>query len=156
MARAETLEVGRIVKPVGLKGQVVVAFTSTHPDRVATGAVFDTSLGPLTIVASSHERSAHLVTFAEITSREEAETFRGVVLFAEPLDDDDVIWIDELFGAEVVDQEGVTRGVVVEVEANPASDLMVLDTGHLVPLTFVVKVEPGQRVEVEVPEGLFS
>ena len=67
-----------------------------------------------------------------------------------------VIWIDQLFDAEVVDADGVHRGVVVDVEANPASDLMVLDTGALVPLTFVVSVEANSRIDVDVPEGLFE
>jgi hypothetical protein len=50
----------------------------------------------------------------------------------------------------------VCRGHVIEVESNPASDIMVLDTGSLVPLTFVTHVEANVRVDVEVPEGLFE
>jgi len=67
-----------------------------------------------------------------------------------------VIWIDQLFGAEVIDASGVSRGVVVDVEANPASDLMVLDNGALVPLTFVVALEANAKVEIDAPEGLFE
>ena len=48
------------------------------------------------------------------------------------------------------------RQVVVGVEANPASDLLVLDSGALVPLTFVTTVEANVRIEVDVPEGLFE
>jgi hypothetical protein len=44
---------------------------------------------------------------------------------------------------------------VTAVEVNPASDLLVLDDGHLVPLRFVTATEPG-RVTVDVPEGLFD
>jgi hypothetical protein len=33
---------------------------------------------------------------------------------------------------------------------------MVLDTGALVPLTFVVEVEANQRVDIDPPEGLFE
>ena len=58
--------------------------------------------------------------------------------------------------AEVYDADGVRRGVVVGVEANPASDLLVLDSGALVPLTFVTTVEANVRIEVDVPEGLFE
>ena len=42
------------------------------------------------------------------------------------------------------------------VEANPASDLLVLDSGALVPLTFVTNVEANVRIDVDVPEGLFE
>ena len=42
------------------------------------------------------------------------------------------------------------------MEANPASDLLVLDGGALIPLRFVVGTEPGVRVIVEVPDGLLD
>jgi 16S rRNA processing protein RimM len=46
--------------------------------------------------------------------------------------------------------------VVVDVESNPASDILVLDSGALVPLTFVTSVEANVRIDVDVPEGLFE
>jgi 16S rRNA processing protein RimM len=55
----------------------------------------------------------------------------------------------------VVDQTGEDRGTVVAVEANPASDLLVLDSGALVPLRFVVTEGPGS-LTVDVPAGLFD
>jgi hypothetical protein len=42
------------------------------------------------------------------------------------------------------------------MENNPASDLLVLESGALVPLRFVVDVVAGVRVLVDVPEGLFD
>jgi 16S rRNA processing protein RimM len=46
-------------------------------------------------------------------------------------------------------------GTVAAVEANPASDLLVLDGGGLVPLTFLVTAEPG-RLVVDPPAGLLD
>ena len=54
-----------------------------------------------------------------------------------------------------VEVDGTERGVVTAVEANPASDLLVLDTGHLVPLRFVVARDDG-RVTIDPPAGLFD
>ncbi len=76
-------------------------------------------------------------------------------MFAEPLDDPDELWVHELCGSSVIDQHGFDAGVITNVVANPAADLLELDTGHLVPLTFVVRREPG-AVHVEVPDGLFE
>ena len=45
--------------------------------------------------------------------------------------------------------------MVEAVEANPASDLLVLDGERLVPLRFVVAHAPGV-VTVDVPDGLFD
>jgi 16S rRNA processing protein RimM len=96
-----------------------------------------------------------VVRFAGVTSREEVEALTGSVLRAEPQEGAEGLWVHELIGARVYDQAGEDRGPVVAVEANPASDLLVLESGALVPLRFVVGTEGG-RVTVEVPSGLFD
>jgi 16S rRNA processing protein RimM len=152
-----TLEVGRIIKAHGLRGQVLVDLWSDRHERLAAGQTLFSERGPLVVLAAAlHQKTRFIVSFDRITTREEAERWRGVVLSAPRIEDPDVIWIDQLFGAEVVDQDGHARGVVVDVEANPASDLMVLDSGTLVPLTFVVSVLANRRVEIDAPEGLFE
>jgi len=152
-----TLEVGRIIKAHGLRGQVLVDLSSDRLERLSAGNTLLSDRGPLVVVAAAvHQKTRFIVTFDRITTREEAERWRGVALLAPRIDDNSVIWIDQLFGAEVVDTGGVSRGVVVDVEANPASDLMVLDSGALVPLTFVIAVEANRRVEIDPPEGLFE
>jgi 16S rRNA processing protein RimM len=40
-------------------------------------------------------------------------------------------------------------------QANPAHDLLLLDTGALVPMVFVVEHEPGVVV-VDLPDGLLD
>ncbi len=151
-----TLEVGRIVKAHGLRGQVQVDLWSDRVERLVPGVTLDSERGPLVVIDAAAHQARFIVSFDRIGSREEADRWRGVVLSAPRLNDESVIWIDQLYGAEVVDAQGVRRGVVVEVEANPASDLMVLDSGALVPLTFVVTLEANTRVQIEAPEGLFE
>ncbi len=70
-------------------------------------------------------------------------------------DDDDVLWVHELVGREVVLVDGTRVGVVTEMEANPASDLLVLDTGALVPVVFITGTDDG-RVTIDPPDGLFD
>jgi 16S rRNA processing protein RimM len=151
-----TLEVGRIIKAQGLKGQVLVDLWSDRTERLALGSELLTERGPLRVTASIAHQQRFIVTFEGLDTREKAEQWRGVVLSAPRLDDESVIWIDQLYDAEVYDADGVRRGVVVGVEANPASDLLVLDSGALVPLTFVTTVEANIRIDVDVPEGLFE
>jgi hypothetical protein len=55
-----------------------------------------------------------------------------------------------------VDTDGAVLGTVESVQANPASDLLVLSSGALVPLRFVVANEPGVRVTIDAPDGLFD
>ena len=146
------LEVGRVVKPHGLKGEVVVELTTTRTDRLAPGTRFD----DLEVVRSQPFQHRWIVAFSGVTTREAADALRGRVLRAEPIDDDpDALWVHELIGASVVDMAGAELGTVTAVEANPASDLLVLDSGGLVPLRFVVEHSNG-RVVVDPPAGLFD
>jgi 16S rRNA processing protein RimM len=145
------LEVGRVVKPHGLAGEVIVELTTNRTDRLAAGAVF----GELEITAVRPHQHRWIVSFAGVVGREAAEALRGRVLSAEPIDDPDALWIHELIGAHVVDVNGHALGAVTAVEANPASDLLVLEAGGLIPLTFVVEHGLG-RVVVDIPEGLLD
>lgn len=151
-----TLDVGRVIKAHGLRGDVLVDMWSDRRERLAPGTSLTSPRGTLVVASAAAHQSRFIVHFVGVDSREDAERLRGVVLSAPRIEDPDVVWIDQLFGAEVVDAGGVRRGVVVSVEANPASDLMVLDSGALVPLTFVVSVEANVRVEIAAPEGLFE
>jgi 16S rRNA processing protein RimM len=153
------LEVGRIVKPHGLRGEVSVYPITNRPElRFVAGAVLQSDRGPMEIVSARPHQAAWLVTFAGVPDRTAAETLRGRVLRAEPIeaeDDPDTLWVHELIGAEVVDTAGVSHGRVEAVEANPASDLLVLNGERLVPLVFVVSHAPG-RVVIDPPAGLLD
>ena len=149
------LEVGTIGRPHGLGGELVVRFVSNRPERVRVGAVLSTDVGDLVVESARPAGDRWLVRFAGITSREEAERWRGVVLRGLPIHDDDAWWVHELVGAEVVDGSGSPLGVVAAVVANPASDLLELASGALVPLRFVVGRSPG-RVVVDPPPGLLD
>lgn len=155
-AERPTLEVGRIVKAHGLRGQVIVDLWTDRHERLAQGVELSTDRGPLVVLAAAAHQDRFIVSFDRINSREDADAWRGVVLSAPRIEEDDVIWIDQLFDAEVYDASGQHRGVVVDVESNPASDILVLDTGALVPLTFVTNVEANTRIDIDAPDGLFE
>ena len=144
-----------MAKPHGLRGEVVVALTTNRPERVAKGTVLHTDKGSLTITASRPHQHRYIVRFAGVDTREAADALHGLVLSAEPIEDPDALWVHELIGSVVVDQHGTEHGTVTSVEVNPASDLLVLDGGGLVPLTFVVDQGDG-RITVDVPDGLLD
>lgn len=149
------LEVGRITRAHGLKGEVVVVLGTNRVERVAVGAELHAGERVLVVEASKPFQDRWIVRFVGVGTREEAEALRGTVLTAEPIDDPDELWVHELIGARVVEVGGTDRGVVEEVLANPAADVLVLDSGALVPLTFVVDRAPG-RLTIDPPAGLFD
>lgn len=150
------LDVGRIAHSHGLRGEVVVVLTSNRVERVAPGSVLCAGDRALTVVSSRPHKNGHIVVFEGVRGRDQADSLRGQVLQAEPIDDPDELWVHELVGAVVVDQSGEERGSVVRVLDNPASDILELDSGALVPVRFVTDLDPNKRVTVEVPDGLFD
>lgn len=101
--------------------------------------------------------SRYLVSFEGVGDRESAEGLRGVELFAPPIEVPGTLWVHELVGAAVRDAAGQELGRVEAVEANPASDLLVLDSGVLIPVRFVTLHDaPAGVVEVDIPEGLLD
>lgn len=148
------LEVGRIAKAHGLRGEVVVEMVTNRVEaRLAPGAVLQTASGDLRVLHSRPHQHRWVVAFAGVADRTAAESLRGTALSAEPIEEEGTLWVHELIGAEVVDRDGRSYGAVVAVEPNPASDLLVLPDEQLVPLAFVVESSPG-RVVIDPPEGL--
>ncbi len=150
------LEIGRVGRPHGTAGDVTVTLVSNRPERLAPGSELHTAAGVLRVLAARPHNQRHLVAFEGIDDRSKAEGLRGLVLQAAPIDDPDETWVHELIGARVVDQSGVDRGPVASVVANPAGDLLELADGTLVPLRFVVASVPCERIDVDVPDGLFE
>ncbi len=129
-----------------------------QPQRLEPGSVLASSQGDLVVVsARPHGRDRHLVQFAGVDDRHAAEALRGTVLEAEPIDVPGALWVHELVGAAVRDAAGAELGRVAAIEANPASDLLVLESGGLIPVRFVTghDAEAG-TVVVDIPEGLLE
>ena len=149
------LEIARIGRAHGVRGELTVYPVTNRDERFAVGSVLVTATGERAVTRSRRDRTRWLLGLDGIVDRDAATQLVGTTLYAAPLDDPDEMWVHELCGSTVVDQHGYEAGVVMNVVANPAADLLELDTGHLVPLTFVVSTEPG-KVHVEAPDGLFE
>ncbi|MEX0789536.1 MAG: ribosome maturation factor RimM [Actinomycetota bacterium] len=168
---SEFLLVGRVVKPHGLRGEVLVRVLSDNPSRFAAGA--ELLLGPdlesarpVPIVSSRDHKGALLVFFEGYHSLEEAEPLREWLLFVDAsevddLNDEDAFWEHEVVGLEVVHSDGRVLGRLAEVFSRPAQDLWSIETGSgevLFPaareLVVSVDLEAG-KVVIDPPEGLF-
>ena len=149
------LEVGRIARPHGVRGDVYVVLSTDRTERLAPGARLHGATGWLTVARAAPAGGRWLVHFDEVSDRTAAERLANTALHAEPIDDPDALWVHELIGARVVEVGGTDRGRCVAVVANPAADLLELDGGALVPMTFVVDSVDGV-VTIDPPDGLFD
>jgi len=161
--------VGRIGRPHGLRGEVVVQVRTDFPEqRFVVGAQLGGDGGrTFTVEAVRPHSGALLVRFGGVSDRAAAAQLSGLVLTAEvtalpELDDPDEFYDHQLEGLAAVGPDGATLGTVREVVHAPASDLLVLATDHgeaLVP--FVREIVPevdlaGGRVVLDPPPGLLD
>lgn len=146
---------------------MVVHPDTDHPERFRPGATFRSEEGRTLTVESVFPRGPVLVVgFAEVGSREQAETLRGSVVTIpsaerRPLDEDE-FWPDDLVGSTVLDPEDGTLGTVAGVVEGAVQDRLLVDTGDgIVEVPFVAalvtEVDVERRIVRVVPiEGLFT
>jgi 16S rRNA processing protein RimM len=152
----DLLEVGRIGKSHGLRGEVSVVWsTNMVEERSTPGTKLKADDVWFTVVAARPHQDRWLVTFDGVEGRDQADQLRGRVLYAEPIESEDDVFVHELIGRELIDQHGAQHGQVIAIVANPASDLIELSDGHLVPLAFYQSHDHAQVV-VDVPAGLLD
>lgn len=146
-----------MARPHGIRGEVVVDPITNRRERFEQGAVHYTGGRQLVVNGARNQKGRWIVTYAGVADHSAAEELRGQLLTADPIDvlSEGEMWVHDLIGCEVVDQDGAPHGHVIEVEVNPAHDILVLDNGGLVPVVFVSKFD-GRRVVVDPPEGLFD
>jgi ribosomal 30S subunit maturation factor RimM len=151
---------------------VITLTTNLVEPRTAVGATFDAGGETLTVVAARPHGPKWLVRFAGFDDRDRADTLRGRTLRAEPTPlanpagpadpeaehgTEVVALVHELIGSRLIDQHGTDHGPIRSVVDNPASDLLELSDGRLVPLAFYRSHDSSAGiVEVEVPIGLLD
>lgn len=157
------LRIGRVLKAHGVRGGVRVESLTDFPDRFAPGSQVTVAGRRLTIERSGVSDAGILLTFAEISDREEAARLTGAYLTV-PLSEARALPAErfyhfQLVGLQVIDrQSGGRLGTVAEVLANPANDLLrVVDSARerLVPMvrSVVVRVDlPGGTITVDLPD----
>jgi 16S rRNA processing protein RimM len=164
------LQVARIGKPHGIRGEVTVQVLTDAPgDRFIPGTEFvvePASAGPLTVSSARWNKDILLLGFEEIETRNDAETLRGAKLFieTEELDeDDDEGWYEhELVGLEARVGSQVV-GKVAALNTMPVQDLLVVTTpgGEEILIPFVEQIVPEVNIEegfvlLTPPDGLFE
>jgi 16S rRNA processing protein RimM len=153
----ERLEIGRIGKAHGLKGEVVLEAISNRDERFQPGSVLYIKAEARPIITSRRHQNRWLVRFEGVEDRNAAESLRGIVVMGDPLGElpENEVWVHELVNASVSDRSGNDLGTIVAVEANPAHDILVTEEGVLIPIVFVVERGEG-RVVVDLPDGLLQ
>ena len=163
--------VGRIVRPHGIKGQVVIApETDFGSSRFEVGATLMAFVGGTVrtfVVVSSRERDGRwVVGFDGVATMNDAEALRNVELRVAPEALSPLtpgrFYVHDLTGCEVVTVAGATIGRVDRVELGTGTPVLVVQGTRgevLVPLaeTICTRVDVAAKViEIDPPEGLIE
>ena len=156
---------GRIARSHGVGGEVSVQPLTEVGSRFQPGSVLRLEDDrTLTVERSRPHHDRLLVKFEGIDDRDAADTLRGSVLVipadhAPAIEEPDRFWVHQIVGLEVVTEDGRSLGRILEIQANPANDLWVTETGGLIPAVreVVVGVDlEGGRVTVRELPGLLE
>lgn len=126
----DLVTVGSIVKPHGIRGEVVVApLTDLTEERFAPGEHVRAGRRRLVVEASRPHQGRLLVAFEGIADRTDAERLRGLELTAERRDpqESDVYLASELTGMEVRSEHDDVLGTVqalIELPESAGYDLL--------------------------------
>ncbi|HEX9670589.1 MAG TPA: ribosome maturation factor RimM [Thermoanaerobaculia bacterium] len=171
----ERVTVGRVLKPHGLRGDVVVEVLSDVPERLAPGSRLAAVAAPeasaagaieLEVTASRAHNAGRLLRFAGRDGRDAIEELRGLWLTVEraavPAPPAGTYYHYQLVGCRVRDAEAGELGEVVDlVEDGGGLLLLVSDGARQVPVPFVasflteVDVASG-RIELALPPGFLE
>lgn len=156
---APLLEVGRIGKPHGVKGDVFVMFVSDRDERHAPGAVLLARKSnferELVVESARLQKDRYVIHFEGIHDRNEAELLTNAVLYGSEIEDADALWVHDMIGSNVVGIDGTDYGSCIAVIDNPAHAILELESGGLVPIPFVVDYRDGVTT-IDPPPGLLD
>jgi 16S rRNA processing protein RimM len=168
------LVVGRVVRAHGITGELAVDVRTDSPDRrfaveaVVRARLRDGSLRELTVASARPHGGRVLVRFAEVVTRDVAETLRGALLYADsadlpPPENPDEFYDHDLEGLAAVLGDGMLVGTVRQVVHVPGGELLVVERsgGGEVLVPFVRAIVPevdmaGRRIVLDPPEGLLE
>lgn len=163
------LTIGRIAKPQGIRGEVVVTIDTDFPSRFFDEDTFllrkpgeAPTEYPIDHVRPHKDRV--VIKFQHCNSRNDAEQLRGmeIVIPEEDriTDDEDFFYYDELEDMVVLDEQGNTVGTVQSVMMVPGRDVLVVVSGSrevLIPFAADICYEVNREtrtVRVRMPDGL--
>ncbi len=162
------LTIGRITKPQGIRGEVIVAVETDFPSRFleAESLLIQHENGEPVSYAVEQIRphkGRFIVKFKGVADRNDAESLRDslvVIPEADRYQEDDFFYFDELEGMEVMTQDGRYLGSVQAVLPNPGHDILVVRDGTgeiLIPFGQAICTDVNRQkriITVDLPEGL--
>lgn len=129
----EFLVFGKLHRPHGIRGEILVSVWSDSPERLVTGARFyvGESHQPVQVKAVRAHQDDLLVTFEEYNDRDQIGVLRNQMLYSRldelpPLDEDEY-YLHQLIGMQVINHaDENVLGQIVQVLETGANDVYIV------------------------------
>ena len=133
--------VGMVLKPQGIKGEIKVKSISSNPERFKTLKKIYIQKEKLKAYSIESVRTSNKFVFlklSEINNREDTEILRGCDILIDEADLIELLpdeyFIHDLIGCQVISEEGLKLGELIDVSQYSSNDV------------YVVKNEAGEEV----------
>jgi len=161
----EYIAIGRIVKAVGLKGEVKVYNYSGSKERYENLGYIRICDAPCEIEKIRYVKDTVILKLKGIESRDAAEAVKGEDIYIDgeelPELEEDEYYIRDLIGLDVVDDTGAPIGGLCDVIQNSAQDLYEVEMADgrkiLIPAVeeFIINIDiENKLITVRLIEGL--
>ena len=162
----ETIKLGLITAPQGIKGELRVLPYTDEPTRFSEIEAVLLDGKRLQIEGVRYMKNVAVLKLRGIDDRNAAEAQRNKELFLDRDDmweqPDDTYFIDDLIGCSVVKEDGASVGTLKQIHSRPAQDLYEIEKADgstfLLPAVkeFIKGVDLERRtITVKIIEGLF-
>ena len=164
----EFLAVGRVLRPHGVRGELLLTSLTDFPEHLAeikTVYLGEPAVAHALTKAHQH-RGQLIIRLADISTRDEADAFRGQLVqiqagSAAPLPAGSY-YQHQLIGLAVVSEAGEPLGTLAEILETGANDVYLVKGGAAELLLPAIKSViraidlPAQTITVRIPDGLLD
>jgi len=165
--KPEFLAVGKLRKPHGVEGEMVMDVLTDFPERLKPGVLLHLGAGHdvLHVQSCRNYAGGLLISFTEVRDREAAGLLRNQMLYVRtdeipPLPEGEY-YHHQLLGLRAIGDGDRLLGTVVEILETGANDVLVVRPASggdlLIPMVdvFIQKIDPGAgEIHVKLMEGL--
>lgn len=167
----QSIVIGKISKPRGIKGEIRVLPLTDNPDRfnLLTEIEVETERETSTLFdveKCSFTSKEVILKLKGIDTRNQAEELKGCYITIREKQtislEEGNYFVYEIIGLKAFDENGTPLGEVIEVRSNPGNDIYVLKKGdkeHLIPAVkeFITDIDlENKTMTIKVIEGLFE
>lgn len=162
MPQEQDIVIGKIIAPLGTRGEVKMILLTEFPERFVAGAELALRLPKgepkkVKLTSSRQHKEGLALKLEGVDTRDDAEALRGAefVITASEVRElpDGEFYVFDLIGLHVVTDDGRECGEVTEVLQSGANDVYVTSTGLCIPAlkSVVVKIAIAEGVMVIRP-----